>query len=59
MFVTVGELAEIADKFSRNEIFSANEIRGFLGVPPSTDPKADQLVNSNMPQPEADVKKAS
>lgn len=59
MFVTVGELAEIADKFSRNEIFSANEIRGFLGVPPSTDPKADQLVNSNMPQPEPDVKKAS
>lgn len=52
-FVTVSQLAEIADKFSRNEILSANEIRGFMGLPPSKDPKADQLVNSNMPQPES------
>lgn len=49
--VPVAALADIADKFSRNEILSGNEIRGFMGLPPSKDPKADQLVNSNMPQP--------
>lgn len=48
--VPIGEIAEIADKFTRNEILSANEIRSFIGIPPSKDPKADQLVNSNMPQ---------
>jgi hypothetical protein len=48
--VPINELAEIADKFSRNEILSANEIRQIIGVKPSTDPKADLLVNSNMPQ---------
>jgi len=51
-FVTVSQLAEIADKFSRNEILSANEIRDFMGLTPSKDPKADQLINSNMPQTE-------
>jgi Phage portal protein len=50
--VPVNDLAEIADKFTRNEILTANEIRGFMGIPPSKDPKADQLINSNMPQPE-------
>lgn len=50
--VPISDIAEIADKFSRNEILSANEIRGFMGIPPSTDPKADQLMNSNMPQQE-------
>jgi Phage portal protein len=49
--VPVAEIAEIADKFTRNEILTANEIRQFMGIPPATDPKADQLVNSNMPQP--------
>jgi hypothetical protein len=49
--VPLAQIAEIADKFTRNEILSSNEIRGFMGIPPSTDPKADQLVNSNMPQP--------
>lgn len=49
--VPVAALADIADKFSRNEILSGNEIRGFMGLAPSKDPKADQLVNSNMPQP--------
>jgi hypothetical protein len=44
-------IAEIADKFTRNEILSANEIRQGIGFKPSKDPKADQLVNSNMPQP--------
>lgn len=48
--VPASELASLADKFARNEILTANEIRGFLGMPPSTDPKADKLVNSNMPQ---------
>lgn len=49
--VAVGDIAEIADKFTRNEILSSNEIRGIIGFKPSGDPKADQLVNSNMPQP--------
>jgi hypothetical protein len=50
--VPVNEIAEIADKFTRNEILTANEIRQFMGIPPSSDPKADKLINSNMPQPE-------
>jgi hypothetical protein len=49
--VPVADLAEIVDKFTRNEILSSNEVRGYIGIPPSKDPKADQLVNSNMPQP--------
>jgi hypothetical protein len=51
--VPLADIAEIADKFSRNEILSANEIRGFMGISPAQDPKADQLMNSNMPQPNA------
>lgn len=53
--VPVTELAEIADKFTRNEIFTSNEMRGFMGIRPSEDPKADKLVNSNMPQPVTNV----
>lgn len=49
--VPISEIATIADKMSRNEILTSNEIRGFIGVQPSTDPKADKLLNSNMPQP--------
>jgi putative sterol carrier protein len=49
--VPVADLAEISDKLTRNEILTANEIRGFMGIPPAKDPKADQLMNSNMPQP--------
>ena len=48
--IPIENIAEIADKFTRNEILSANEIRGIIGFPPHKDPKADQLVNSNMPQ---------
>lgn len=48
--VPVNDIAEIADKFTRNEILSSNEIRQIIGFKPSNDPKADQLVNSNMPQ---------
>jgi len=44
------DMAEIADKFTRNEIVTSNEFRGFLGIPPSKDPKADELRNSNMPE---------
>ena len=49
--VPVTSLAEIADKFTRNEIMSSNEIRQVIGLKPSTDPKADQLVNGNIKQP--------
>ena len=49
--VPINNIAEIADKFTRNEILTSNEIRQIIGMPPSSDPKADQLVNSNMPQP--------
>lgn len=48
--VPMAQLAELADKFTRNEIVSSNEFRGFIGMKPSDDPKADQLRNSNMPQ---------
>ena len=48
--VPITQIADIADKFSRNEILSPNELRGFMGIRPSTDPKADKLLNSNMPQ---------
>lgn len=50
--IPLTDLAEIADKLTRNEITSSNEIRGFVGLKPSKDPKADQLRNSNMPQSE-------
>ena len=50
--VPVGDLAEISDKFTRNEIMSSNEIRVRVGLPPSKDPKADKLINSNLNQPE-------
>lgn len=44
-----GGIADIADKFSRNEILSSNEIRGIVGFKPDPSPKSDQLINSNMP----------
>jgi len=47
--VAIGTMADIADKFARNEILTANEIRAGMGLRPSTDAKADQLRNSNMP----------
>lgn len=50
--VPMEQLAEIADKFTRNEIMSSNEIRHVVGLKPSKDPKADELRNSNMPQSE-------
>lgn len=53
--VPMADLAELADKFTRNEIVSSNEFRGFIGLKPSGDPKADQLRNSNMPQSELGI----
>lgn len=50
--VPVNDIAEIADKFTRNEILTSNEIRQIIGMKPSDDPKADQLINSNLNQPE-------
>jgi putative sterol carrier protein len=47
--VPVENIAEIADKFTRNEILTSNEIRQVVGFKPHTDPKADKLINSNMP----------
>lgn len=48
--VPVNDLAEIADKFTRNEIMTSNEIRQIVGMKPSDDPKADELRNSNISQ---------
>ena len=50
--VPVNDIAEIADKFTRNEILTSNEIRQIIGMKPSNDPKADKLINSNLNQPE-------
>ena len=49
--VPVADLAEISDKFTRNEIATSNEIRQVIGWKPSDDPKADELRNSNLRQP--------
>lgn len=46
--VPVNQIAEIADKFTRNEIMSPNEIRSVIGMKPSEDPKADELRNRNL-----------
>lgn len=46
--VPVDNIAEIADKFTRNEIMTSNEIRQVIGMKPSNDPKADELRNSNI-----------
>ena len=48
--VPIENIAEIADKFTRNEIMTSNEMRQVVGMAPHADPKADQLLNSNMPQ---------
>ena len=46
--VPVNELANIADKFTRNEILSSNDLRAIIGYKPSKDPKADELRNKNL-----------
>ena len=50
--VPVEKIAEIADKFTRNEIMTSNEIRQIVGFKPSSDPKADRLINSNLNHPD-------
>lgn len=49
--VPVNEIAEIADKFTRNEIMTSNEIRQVVGMKPSEDPRADELRNKNLSEP--------
>ena len=53
--VPVNNIAEIADKFTRNEIMTSNEIRQIVGMKPSKDPKADELRNKNLSQSNADI----
>lgn len=50
--VPVGQIADIADKFTRNEIMTSNELRGVIGLLPSKDTKADELRNSNLNHPD-------
>lgn len=53
--VPVSEIAEIADKFTRNEILTSNEVRQILGFKPSMDPKADELKNKNLKPAEGET----
>lgn len=53
--VPVNNIAEIADKFTRNEIMTSNEIRQIVGMKPSKDPKADELRNKNLSQAKEDI----
>lgn len=53
--VLMKDLAELADKFTRNEILSSNEFRGFIGMRPAKDPKADMLINSNLTVPQTQL----
>lgn len=53
--VPVSQIADIADKFTRNEILSSNEIRQIIGMKPSDDPKADELRNSNLNHPDEEA----
>lgn len=57
--VPVNDIAEIADKLTRNEIMTSNEIRQIVGMQPSKDPKADELVNSNISQAKQDIPQTS
>ena len=50
--VPIANIADIADKFTRNEILASNEIRSIIGRKPSSDPNADKLINSNLNHPE-------
>lgn len=57
--VPVNDLAEIADKFTRNEIMTSNEIRQVIGMKPADDPKADELRNSNINQSNEEVRSST
>ena len=54
--VPVNTLADIADKFTRNEIMSSNELRQIIGMKPSSDPAADELRNKNLNQSPEEAK---
>ncbi len=56
--VPISEIAEITDKFTRNEVASSNEMRQVIGWKPSNDPKADELRNSNISQSQMDSQTA-
>lgn len=51
----VSQIAEIADKFTRNEIMTSNELRAKIGLAPFDDPKADMLINSNLNQSNEEI----
>lgn len=53
--VPVNDIAEIADKFTRNEIMTKNEFRQVIGMKPSDDPRADELRNSNISESSAEI----
>ena len=55
----VNNIAEIADKFTRNEIMTSNEIRQVIGMKPSDDPNADELRNKNLSQPADEREKSA
>ncbi|MDD3040073.1 phage portal protein [Bacteroides sp.] len=57
--VPVSQIAEIADKFTRNEIMTSNEIRQVVGLMPAEDPKADELRNKNLSQPNGGEEKVA
>lgn len=54
--IPVSKIAEIADKFTRNEILTSNEVRQIIGMMPSKDPSADELRNKNLSQSKEDIK---
>ena len=56
--VPAKDLAELADKFTRNEIMTSNEVRQIVGMKPIDDPKADMLINSNINQSNAEEEQA-
>ncbi len=57
--VPVADLAEVADKFTRNEILTSNEFRQIVGMRPSSDPRADELRNKNLSEPSRSVERGS
>lgn len=57
--VPVSQIAEIADKMTRNEIMTSNEIRQVIGLMPSKDPSADELRNKNLSQPAGETQTAT
>lgn len=57
--IPMSQMADIADKFSRNEIISSNEMRQFIGMKPSKDPSADELRNKNIRMPETNTEQNS